>query len=241
MFDAKDVKWCNDIISARPVAITQPLIETIPNAEALIAYQARVSNPSNQDNFKTADKLLAYCAREKHWSVFAMANLVIEVTVPRDISRQVLRHKSLDFQEFSGRYAEYSPDMFCLRECRLQDTKNRQNSIICSDDDLNLAWKELQMQHLIETIDRYQWALENGIAKEVARVLLPEGLVMSKMYINGNVRSLIHYAQVRMKNGTQKEHMLLANLVADVLVRYFPSLAEHVDRIVENTEDVSGE
>lgn len=588
-------KKCEDLISAKAIAITTPIdLSMIPDAEGLIAYQARVSNPDNQNNYATADKLLAYCAREKHWSVFAMANLVIEVNVPRDISRQVLRHKSFDFQEFcmagdtevyfdmpgqvskgktglykltleelyrkwtspnewptinqqdrvrdmnirvydedtkelthsrikevfctgekdvyeielengkkikstkehkvltdkgfksleegfglnhtesgtayinqtdlfigcngvpvwqskewmiqaneeslnhprgrqymadkaecslhtikkwmrifqlqytqdqinakaapiwnsgktgystgkrtletiekmrssakrgsdsnlwrggvqqsyrkqvadwahsirkeillkfehkclhcgiskkleldhiisvaeskelafdknnlqvlcerchdekhaiagdhkkwtlnrdpksrraakwskikkvtylgkqmtydlevehhshnyvangvivhnSGRYAEYDSNKFCIRECRLQDLKNRQNSIKCTDEVLNGQWEDLQIQHLNSSIEKYQWALDNGIAKEVARVVLPEGLVMSTMYLNGTVRSFIHYCQVRMKNGTQEEHMWLADLIADVFVTYFPSLAQHVGKIV---------
>ena len=221
---------CEDLIKAVPISITIPLLEDIPDAEGLIAYQARVSNEGNQLNFATADKLLAYCAREKHWSIFAMANFGLEITVPRDISRQILRHKSLDFQEFSGRYAEYSNDKFCLRECRLQDPKNRQNSILCEDDVLSDAWVAIQEQHLHDSILRYNWALKEGIAKEVARVLLPEGMVMSKMYVNGTVRSWIHYCQVRQKNGTQKEHSLVADLAADAFAKYFPSLASHVDR-----------
>jgi thymidylate synthase (FAD) len=214
-------------ISARVVAITQPILTEldIPDAEALLAYTARVSNPSNQDNFQTADRLLAYCIREAHWSVFEMANVVLEIEAPRDISRQILRHKSNAFQEFSQRYADVTEDMFCLRELRLQDDKNRQASNkLPADHEWHDEWEKDQMDLLYmarRLTDKWR---ERGAAKEVTRVLLPEGLTMSRMYVNANVRSLLHYVSVRSGNGTQLEHVDVAMKAVEAIKPHLPNV-----------------
>ena len=209
----------------KAIGVTVPVIEDIPDSEGLISYSARVSNPKNQNNFETANKLLAYCARNSHWSIFEMCNVILEIETPRDIARQILRHRSFNFQEFSQRYAVAQE--FVKRNARLQDQKNRQNSIEAEDDALN-AWWEYEQQSLIEHVESvYQEALEKGIAKEVARVILPEGNTMSRMYMNGTIRSWIHYCQLRRGNGTQAEHKDVADKCAKILQEHFPSLAEH--------------
>jgi len=190
--------------TAKIVAITNPLVDGVKSADEFIAYTARVSNPSNQMNSETAEKLLRYCIRNKHFSIFEMVNVVMEVTTTRDIARQILRHRSFSFQEFSQRYADPTKDLgFASREARLQDKKNRQNSI---------------------SVDDMYWAIENGIAKEQARVVLPEGLTVSRMYMNGTLRSWIHYAELRMANGTQKEHQLVAESAWQEIGKYFTFL-----------------
>lgn len=214
-----------DFNKVKIVGITVPKIEEIPDSEGLISYCARVSNPSNQGNFETANKLLAYCAKHNHWSVFEMCNVIIEIETPRDIARQILRHRSFNFQEFSGRYAEAFE--LITREARTQDEKNRQNSNKTDDQELNDWWNLVQYeigQH-IETI--YNEALDKGIAKEVARIILPEGMNMSRLYMNGTVRSWMHYCSLRTGNGTQLEHIDVANKCADVLAENLPSLKEH--------------
>ena len=194
-------------------------------SQDIMAYCARVSNPSNQDNHQTADKLLGYCAKHKHWSVFEMCNVVIEINTTRDIARQILRHSSLHFQEFSQRYADPNELGFEAREFRLQDTKNRQNSIeVDEDNEMTRSWKIKQDQLIHETKLAYKWAIENGIAKEQARAVLPEGLTMSRMYMNGTVRDWIHYCQLRMGPETQKEHRVVAQQCWDVLVKVYPFL-----------------
>jgi thymidylate synthase (FAD) len=210
-----------------PIAMTQPIVDFIPDAEGLLAYQARVSNPSNQLNFDTADKLLKYCANHGHWSVFEMVNVVLEIKAPRDISRQILRHRSNAFQEFSQRYADVTSDMFCLRELRMQDTVNRQNSVPCQDSDLRREWMQDQ-NALISEIQRLQkkWR-DLGTAKEVVRVIMPEGLTMSSMYVNFNVRSLMHYIDVRSGNGTQLEHQDVALKALEVVKPLFPNSFEY--------------
>ena len=191
----------------------------------IMAYCARVSNPSNQDNHQTADKLLGYCAKHKHWSVFEMCNVVIEINTTRDIARQILRHRSFHFQEFSQRYADPNELGFETREFRLQDTKNRQNSIeVDEDNETTKSWKMKQDQLIHETKLAYKWAIENGIAKEQARAVLPEGLTMSRMYMNGTVRDWIHYCQLRMGNGTQKEHRIIAADCWTILCNIYPFL-----------------
>ena len=180
-------------------------------SQDIMAYCARVSNPSNQNNSETAEKLLNYCVRNKHWSVFEMCNVVIEINTTRDIARQILRHRSFHFQEFSQRYADPNELGFETREFRLQDAKNRQNSIeVDGDNEMTKSWKIKQDQLIHETKLTYKWAIENGIAKEQARAVLPEGLTMSRMYMNGTVRDWIHYCQLRRGNGTQKEHRIIA-------------------------------
>lgn len=203
----------------------------IQTAEDLIAYCARVSNPDNQHNTTTASKLLQYCARNNHWSVFEMVNVIIEINTTRDIARQILRHRSFSFQEFSQRYAAVA-EMSEPREARLQDQKNRQNSIYTDDVDLLNDWDSLQEDVKQMALQAYKWALENGIAKEVARSVLPEGLTMSRMYMSGSLRSWIHYCELRMGNGTQKEHRLIANECWNIIVKEFPSL----ENLLENNQ-----
>jgi thymidylate synthase (FAD) len=206
------------MFSAKLIAVTKPVVEGIEDAQELIAYCARVSNPSNQMNMDTADKLLNYLKKHKHWSPFEMANCVVEVESPRDIARQLLRHGSFKFQEFSQRYADVTQleQAFCLRELRMQDVKNRQNSIQADDEVLKDWWESEQKMLLAIVQDTYRRALDRGIAKEVARVILPEGLTMSRLYVNGTIRSWIHYLEVRMEEGvTQLEHVQLARLIAE--------------------------
>lgn len=208
--------------SAKIVAITSPLIEGVEKASDFIAYAARVSNPSNQMNTATSEKLLKYCARHAHWSVFEMSNVVMEIETTRDIARQILRHRSFSFQEFSQRYADPTKDLgFVTREARLQDNKNRQNSIEVDDNLLQNEWYRSQQRVLFAVEREYKWAIDNGIAKEQARAVLPEGLTISRMYMNGNIRSWIHYCQLRMTEGTQKEHREVAKSAWDQLAHYF--------------------
>lgn len=215
-----------DFIKVKAIGVTQPLVDFIPDSEGIISYAARVSAPQNQTNFDTADKLLGYCAKHAHWSVFETCNITIEIEAPRDICRQILRHRSFSFQEFSQRYAEATD--FCTREARLQDQKNRQNSIKTDDDDLQ-GWFEAQQDHLVSLASQmYEEALQKGIAKECARVLLPEGLTMSKMYMQGSVRSWMHYINLRKENGTQLEHCDVAWKTREEFVKLFPSLEKYV-------------
>jgi thymidylate synthase (FAD) len=212
--------------TARLIAVTKPVAEEFDDtsdANDLISYCARVSNPSNQTNFDTADKLLKYCVRKKHWSIFEMADLVIEIQTTRDIGRQLLRH-TFKFQELSQRYATVPLTMGSeLRETRMQDPVNRQNSIPCNDETIETQWHNLQNKIKKETDDAYEWAIKNGIAKECARVVLPEGLTMSRMYAKGNLRTWFHYCSVRSDNtGTQKEHVDIANKVWEIVTTEFP-------------------
>lgn len=213
---------------AKIVAITNPLIEGLDSADKFIAYTARVSNPSNQMNTGTSEKLLRYCIKNKHFSIFEMVNVVMEIDTTRDIARQILRHRSFSFQEFSQRYADPTKDLgFVTREARLQDTKNRQNSIEVEDDlELMSEWNKRQLSLIEKTSDVYDWAIRNGIAKEQARAVLPEGLTKSRMYMNGTLRSWIHYCELRMENGTQKEHRLVAESAWNELSVYFKFLTE---------------
>lgn len=207
------------------IGVTQPVVDFIPDAEGILSYAARVSSPNNQENFDTAGKLLAYCVKHKHYSVFETCSLTMEIETPRDIARQILRHRSFSFQEFSQRYAQSTE--FIKRECRLQDTKNRQNSFDCFDEDTSHVWKVMQ-EELLEVAEKsYQHALSIGIAKEVARTLLPEGLTMSKMYMQGSVRSWIHFIQVRNDEGVaQKEVVDVARKAKVELLKHFPCLEE---------------
>ena len=211
------------MINARLVAYTQPTIEVgASNPEEFISYAARVSNPSNQNNYDTAEGLLKYCIRNQHWSIFEMVNAVVEVKAPRDITRQMLRHRSFSFQEFSQRYSDEI--QFCDREVRMQDKTNRQNSNPCED--LNII-KEFEdgTTAVTEALkDAYKRLRKLDVAKEVARVILPEGLTMSTMYVNGTLRSWLHYLEVREGNGTQKEHIELANKCRKVLEPVFPTV-----------------
>ena len=202
--------------------MTVSLVWITPDAEQLIGKCARVSNPANQDNPDVAG-LLRYCIKNAHWSVFEMASACLEINAPRDISRQIIRHRSFSFQEFSQRYADVSALPFSgYREARLQDTKNRQNSISTEDTELAEWWEERQsiISAIIETT--YGMAITKGIAKECARVILPEGLTPSRLYMSGTIRSWLHFLQVRQGNGTQKEHVEIANQIHAVLSKELP-------------------
>lgn len=209
------------------VGVTKPVgfavTGEIHTAEDLVAYCARVSNPNNQHNTATADKLLSYMVRNQHWSPFEMVNVVMEIETTRDIARQILRHRSFSFQEFSQRYAAVT-EMSPPREARLQDQKNRQNSIETDDPDYKDNWKYWQEEVLSVVDQAYDWAIANGIAKEVARAVLPEGLTMSRMYMNGTLRSWMHYVDLRTGNGTQKEHREVAEACKKILMAEFPFL-----------------
>ncbi|MBL6628505.1 MAG: FAD-dependent thymidylate synthase [Candidatus Actinomarina sp.] len=199
------------------------LNEGIDNAQELVAFCARVSNPSNQLNTETSEKLIKYLIKNAHWSPLEMVSACLEIETTRDIARQILRHRSFSFQEFSQRYANPVKDLeFVTREARLQDLKNRQNSIENDDEEISNMWIEKQ-EHLInEARETYNWAIENGIAKEQARAVLPEGNTVSRMYMNGTLRSWIHYIELRSGNGTQKEHMEIAVACAEVITKIFP-------------------
>ena len=190
----------------------------------LVAFCARVSNPSNQNNEKTAEKLVKYLIKHKHWSPLEMVSACLEIETTRDIGRQILRHRSFSFQEFSQRYADPTKDLeFTTREARMQDPKNRQNSIgIPIEDSINYVWESYQEVVIERCKQAYDWAIQAGIAKEQARAVLPEGLTMSRMYVNGTLRSWIHYIQLRSENGTQKEHIEIAKAVGDVIYQIFP-------------------
>ncbi len=193
----------------------------------LIAFAARVSNPSNQDNKETSEKLIKYLIKNKHWSPLEMVSACLEIETTRDIARQILRHRSFSFQEFSQRYADPTEDLeFITREARLQDKKNRQNSIEVDDPKLQADWETLQDMVIEDAQAAYQWAISKGIAKEQARAVLPEGLTLSRMYMNGTLRSWVHYIELRTANGTQREHMEVAEACAEEISRIFPLLKE---------------
>jgi thymidylate synthase (FAD) len=195
----------------------------ITDAQELIAYCARVSNPSNQLNTDTSDKLIRYLVRHQHWSPLEMVSACLEITTTRDIARQILRHRSFSFQEFSQRYADPTKDLnFVHRDARLQDTTNRQNSIEIDDELLQKQWHIRQTNVITEARMAYNWAIENGIAKEQARAVLPEGLIESRLYMNGTLRSWIHFIELRSANGTQKEHQEVALACASVISQIFP-------------------
>lgn len=195
----------------------------------LIAFCARVSNPNNQNNPATAEKLVKYLIKHKHWSPLEMVSACIEITTTRDIARQILRHRSFSFQEFSQRYADPTEDLdFTLREARLQDEKNRQNSIDVNDEQLQKDWAAIQYQVIHEAKMAYRWATQNGIAKEQARAVLPEGNTVSRMYMNGTLRSWVHYIELRSANGTQKEHIDIAKECAIEIAKIFPMIHELV-------------
>lgn len=217
-----------DFISCKVIGVTQPVVDFIPDSEGIISYAARVSAPQNQSNFDTAAKLLKYCVEHQHYSVFETCNITMEIEAPRDIARQILRHRSFSFQEFSQRYAE-STD-FITRECRLQDEKNRQNSIQTDDLMLQDYWQIAQEEVLELVKFHYEKALMLGIAKEVSRCLLPEGLTMSKMYMNGTVRSWLHYIQLREENGTQLEHTDVAKKAKVEVLKFFPFLESVLEK-----------
>ena len=207
-----------------------PFDDSMHKASALdlVAYCARVSNPDNQLNTETSEKLVKYLMKHKHWSPLEMVSACLEIETTRDIARQILRHRSFSFQEFSQRYADPTKDLeFEVREARMQDPKNRQNSIPTDDYELDSKWQELQKDIIRQTRYAYTWAIEHGIAKEQARAVLPEGNTKSRMYVNGTLRSWIHYIELRGANGTQLEHIDIANAVADVIAKIFPLAEEY--------------
>ena len=206
---------------------TQTVPETfigIDNLQDFVAYCARVSNPANQMSSATAEKLIKYLIKHKHWSPLEMVSATMEIETTRDIARQLLRHRSFSFQEFSQRYADPADmdGVFETSEARLQDTKNRQNSIETDDDELQTQWNIRQEAVIQEAEEAYEWAIENGIAKEQARKVLPEGLTLSRLYVNGTLRSWVHYIELRSANGTQKEHMELAKACGQAITEVFP-------------------
>jgi thymidylate synthase (FAD) len=216
-----------------PVEDAEPGTFTLLSPESFIAYVARVSNPANQNNVETSERLLKYLVKNKHWSPFEMVHVVMEINTTRDIARQILRHRSFSFQEFSQRYADPASSLgFVAREARLQDMKNRQNSIETDDSKLQEDWERMQLELSFKFTEAYHWAIKNGIAKEVARSVLPEGLTVSRMYMSGSLRSWIHYCELRMANGTQKEHRLIAEQCWNVIVEQFPSLKN----VLENNQ-----
>ena len=208
--------------------------EGLLDVQDLIAFCARVSNPSNQFNMETADKLIRYLVKHKHWSPLEMVSACLEIETTRDIARQILRHRSFSFQEFSQRYADPTKDLdFVIREARLQDTKNRQNSVeidVQDEDDKFLIheWNRRQQEVIDLVKENYAWAIECGIAKEQARAILPEGNTVSRLYMNGTLRSWIHFIDLRSGNGTQKEHMEVARACAQVIAEIFPMVTEYV-------------
>ena len=225
-------------MDVRLLSYSQPTAEFkelgIADAQELIAYCARVSNPSNQLNTETSEKLIRYLVKHQHWSPLEMVSACIEITTTRDIARQILRHRSFSFQEFSQRYADPTKDLsFVLRDARLQDTKNRQNSVDldlsdASQRELSRLWLEKQQEVIRAASDAYTWAVTNGIAKEQARVVLPEGITESRLYMNGTLRSWIHFLELRSANGTQKEHQEVAVACAKVIATVFPMAADLV-------------
>jgi thymidylate synthase (FAD) len=217
--------------SVKITAMTVPVGENTDgcvNAEQYMVWAARVSNPGNQSNHDTGEKLLRYCLRKKHWSVFEQVSISMEIRAPRDISRQILRHQSFRFQEFSQRYSELSGDI-SLREARMQDPKNRQASTECADEDLRHRWNILQGEIAQAASKYYLWAIQNGIAKECARVVLPEGLTQSVLIMTGSVRSWIHYCEVRRSVETQKEHREIADLCWEQLRKVCPIVCAAVE------------
>lgn len=214
-----------------PKPATELLEEGLENAMDLIAYCARVSNPANEFNKETGERLIRRLIEWKHWSPLEMCSATIGIETTRDIARQMLRHRSFSFQEFSQRYADPNAldETFVIREARLQDKKNRQNSIEADDEELQHQWNAAQ-QHVIEAAKKaYQWAIDNGIAKEQARAVLPEGNTVSKLYMNGTLRSWVHYIELRSGNGTQKEHIEVARAIAKAISKIFPMVNEFVE------------
>ena len=216
------------------ISYSQPESHFAENMTELVAFCARVSNPANQDNKETSEKLIRYLVKHQHWSPLEMVSMCLELTTTRDIARQILRHRSFSFQEFSQRYADPTAELdeaFVLREARLQDTKNRQNSVELDMNDesqklLAFEWERAQKRVLFSVKQEYSWAIKNGIAKEQARAVLPEGLTISRMYMNGTLRSWIHYIELRAANGTQKEHMEIARACAAAITAIFPIVTD---------------
>jgi thymidylate synthase (FAD) len=228
-----------EIKSVKLVSYSTPTEELkqleIDDVQELIAFCARVSNPSNQLNTDSSEKLIKYLVKHKHWSPLEMVSACLEIETTRDIARQMLRHRSFSFQEFSQRYADPTKDLnFVLREARLQDTKNRQNSVdimglTLNEQNLIEQWKWKQQEVISAAEHAYTWAINNGIAKEVARAVLPEGNTISRMYMNGTLRSWVHYIELRAGNGTQKEHILIAKACAKAIAEIFPMIKDFVE------------
>lgn len=211
------------------ISYSQPSEYFAENMQELVAFCARVSNPANQNNKETSEKLIRYLVKNQHWSPLEMVSICLQITTTRDIARQILRHRSFSFQEFSQRYADPTQDLdFVLRDARLQDATNRQNSIEVDDKDLQQRWEDQQQFIINAAKSAYDWAIVNGIAKEQARVVLPEGLTLSRLYMNGTLRSWIHYIQLRSANGTQKEHIMIALECAKAIAEIFPMTKEFV-------------
>ena len=215
-------------MNVKLVSYTQPTEEFknegLENVQDLVAFCAKVSNPTSQINKETSERLIKYLIKHQHWSPLEMANATLEIETTRDIAHQIVRHRSFAFQEFSQRYADPAEmgEQFILRECRLQDTKNRQNSIETDNDELSRMWAIKQQMVINASKEAYEWAIENGIAKEQARVVLPEGCTKTRLYMNGTLRSWVHYIELRGANGTQKEHMEIAHACAKVIAEIFP-------------------
>ena len=217
-------------MSGKLIGVTAPYAGH-NSAEDMIVHMARVSNPKTQAFNSDPARLIRYLIKNQHWSPFEMVSVVMEITTTRDIARQILRHRSFSFQEFSQRYADPTTDLgFELREARLQDTNNRQNSIETDDKELQAEWKIKQINLIAESKAAYDWAIENGIAKEQARVVLPEGNTQSRMYMNGTLRSWIHYCELRRANGTQKEHMEVADDCWKIITESFPNVVAALEQ-----------
>ena len=215
-------------MTVKLIAISKPTIDDCSTAEELVAYCARVSNPANQNNHGTSAKLIRYLINNAHWSPLEMVHMTMEINTTRDIARQILRHRSFSFQEFSQRYADPTQALgFVTREARLQDAKNRQNSIEVDDAELQELWSSMQELAIEDAKRQYAKAINMGIAKEQARALLPEGLTESKLYMAGSLRSWVHYCDLRRANGTQKEHREVADACWDIVTQQFPMLGEH--------------
>jgi thymidylate synthase (FAD) len=219
------------MLKVQLISYSQPDTYFVENMTELIAFCARVSNPSNQNNTDTSEKLIRYLVKNKHWSPLEMVSMCLEIETTRDIARQILRHRSFSFQEFSQRYADPTKELdFVLREARLQDSKNRQNSIETDNPALQAFWETQQNRVLDAAKSAYEWEIDNGIAKEQARAVLPEGLTVSRLYMNGTLRSWIHFIELRSANGTQKEHQLVAKECAKVIATVFPLTTEFVEK-----------
>jgi len=213
------------------ISYSQPDVYFVENMTELVAFCARVSNPSNQTNKDTSEKLIRYLVKNQHWSPLEMVSMCLEIETTRDIARQILRHRSFSFQEFSQRYADPTQELdFVTREARLQDTKNRQNSIEVDDPLLQNEWYRAQQRVIYAAKREYEWAIKNGIAKEQARVVLPEGNTVSRLYMNGTLRSWIHFIELRSANGTQKEHRHVAIECAKVIAKVFPMANEFITK-----------
>ena len=220
-------------MNVRLISHSQPTAETrkwgLIDVQELVAFCARVSNPANQLNNDTSERLIRYLIKHQHWSPLEMVSACLEITTTRDIARQILRHRSFSFQEFSQRYADPTQDLnFVTREARLQDTTNRQNSVSVHDTALQNDWFRAQQRVIYAARREYEWAIANGIAKEQARAVLPEGLIESRLYMNGTLRSWIHFIELRSANGTQREHQLVAQACAQVIATIFPMASDLV-------------